>query len=176
MDLNKVMLIGNITNDPETKATPNGVNFTKFSIATNRRWKDQQTGEMKEDAQFHNVVVWRGLSDVISKYAGKGKKIYVEGRLTHRSYDGADGQKKYWTEVVADNIILLGAPGENTGNFNNNSAGQTNNNSGTENNSTANQSTPAPVNDNVNIPAPEEIPTIDIDADKEEIKVEDIPF
>jgi len=170
MDLNKVMFIGNITNEPETKATPNGTSFTKFTIATNRRWKDQQTGEMKEDAQFHNVVAWRGLSDVISKYAGKGKKIYVEGRLTHRSYEDQNGQKKYWTEVVADNIILLGAPGDTTGGNQNNTANTAN----TDN--TTDQSATAPVNENVNIPAPEEIPTIDVDADAEEIKVEDIPF
>ena len=173
MDLNKVMFIGNITSDPETKATPSGVSFTKFSIATNRRWKDQQTGEMKEDAQFHNVVAWRGLSDVISKYAHKGKKVYIEGRLTHRSYDGQDGQKKYWTEVVAENVILLGAPGENNSNpnSNNNSQENTNTGSGTQQNTT-----PPPANEEVNIPAVEEIPTIDVDADTEEIKVEDIPF
>ena len=171
MDLNKVMFIGNITSDPETKATPNGTNFTKFSIATNRRWKDQQTGEMKEDAQFHNVVAWRGLSDVISKYAQKGKKVYVEGRLTHRSYDGQDGQKKYWTEVVAEQIILLGAPGENNGV--NTGGGAPTTAPVAETNPTPTQ---APAQDDINIPAPEEIPTIDVDADKEEIKVEDIPF
>ncbi len=174
MDLNKVMFIGNITSEPETKATPSGVNFTKFSLATNRRWKDQQTGEMKEDAQFHNIVAWRGLSDVISKYAHKGKKIYVEGRLTHRSYDGQDGQKKYWTEVVADNIILLGAPGENNPNTTTPSTSSTNNNTGATEQS--NNTTPPPTNEDVNIPATEEIPTIDVDADTEEIKVEDIPF
>ncbi len=174
MDLNKVMFIGNITSEPETKATPSGVNFTKFSLATNRRWKDQQTGEMKEDAQFHNIVAWRGLSDVISKYAHKGKKIYIEGRLTHRSYDGQDGQKKYWTEVVADNIILLGAPGENNANTPANQNVTENNNPETVNQ--PNNATPPPANEDVTIPATEEIPTIDVDADTEEIKVEDIPF
>ncbi len=173
MDLNKVMFIGNITSDPETKATPSGVNFTKFSIATNRRWKDQQTGEMKEDAQFHNIVAWRGLSDVISKYAHKGKKVYIEGRLTHRSYDGQDGQKKYWTEVVAENVILLGAPGENNSNPNSNNNSQENTSTGT---GAQSNTTPPPANEEVNIPAAEEIPTIDVDADTEEIKVEDIPF
>ncbi len=173
MDLNKVMFIGNITSEPETKATPSGVNFTKFSIATNRRWKDQQTGEMKEDAQFHNIVAWRGLSDVISKYAHKGKKVYIEGRLTHRSYDGQDGQKKYWTEVVAENVILLGAPGENNSNPSSNNNSQENTSTGT---GAQSNTTPPPANEEVNIPAAEEIPTIDVDADTEEIKVEDIPF
>ena len=165
MDLNKVMLIGNIVSDPETKTTPNGQNVTSFRLATNRRWKNKQTGELQEDAQFHNIVAWGALSDVISKYAGKGKKVYVEGRLTHRSYDGQDGQKKYWTEVVAESIILLGAPGDNNANSNNNAPA--------ESNPTPQQTTPK---NEPSIPATEEIPTIDIDDDQEEIKVEDIPF
>ena len=165
MDLNKVMFIGNIVSDPETKSTPSGQNVTSFRMATNRRWKDKQTGELKEDAQFHNIVAWGRLGDVITKYAGKGKKIYLEGRLTHRSYDGQDGQKKYWTEVVAENIILLGAPGDITPT--NNQTTQTNNNASQTGNQTNNEP---------EIPAEEEIPTIDIDDDQEEIKVEDIPF
>ncbi len=179
MDLNKVMMIGNVVSEPEAKTTPNGQNVTSFRMATNRRWKDKQTGELKEDSQFHNVVAWGALADVVSRYAGKGKKIYLEGRLTHRNYE-QNGETKWWTEIVAENIILLGAPGNggavggaNTGTASSSGA---NNSSSVGNQANSNTDNSAPVNEDVNIPAPEEIPTIDIDDDKEEIKVEDIPF
>ena len=174
MDLNKVMLIGNIATDPDTRVTPNGVQRTNFVVATNRRWRDQQTGENREDAQYHNIVAWRGLSDVIAKYAGKGKKVYIEGRLTTRSYEGQDGQKKYWTEVVAENIILLGAPGDTAPNQNQQVGSQQTTQQTGQNTGATNAQ--APTNEDVKIPSPEEIPTINIDEDQEEIKVEDIPF
>lgn len=107
MDLNKVMLIGRVTQDPEIRTTSGGQNVANFSLVTNRRWKNQQ-GELQEQAEFHNIVAWRGLADIIGKYAPKGKQLYVEGRLQTRNWEGKDGVKRYSTEVVANNIILLG--------------------------------------------------------------------
>ncbi len=108
MDLNKVMLIGNVTADPELRTTPNGQNVVSFSIATNLQWTDQ-SGQRQSKAEFHNIVAWRKLADIIGQYVKKGTKIYLEGRLQTRSWDAQDGQKKYRTEIVADNMILLGS-------------------------------------------------------------------
>jgi single-strand DNA-binding protein len=108
--VNKVILIGHLGKDAETKFTPSGVAKTTFSIATNRRWKDQQTGEWKEETDWHNVVMWR--QENVANYLTKGKQIYVEGRLQTRNYDDKDGRKVYITEVVADDVVLLSGRGE----------------------------------------------------------------
>jgi single-strand DNA-binding protein len=107
--VNKVILIGHLGRDAETKFTPSGVAVTKFSVATNRRWKDQQTGEWKEETDWANVVLWR--QENLANYLTKGKQVYVEGRLQTRSYDDKDGKKQYMTEVVAEDVILLGGRG-----------------------------------------------------------------
>jgi single-strand DNA-binding protein len=111
--VNKVILLGNLGKDAETRFTPQGTARTTFSVATSRRWKDQQTGEWKEETDWHNIVLWR--SENLANYLTKGKKVYIEGRLQTRSYDDKDGNKKYSTEVVADDVILVGgrddAPG-----------------------------------------------------------------
>ena len=86
MNLNKVMIIGNVTRDPEVRATPSGQNVASFSVATNRRWTDQ-SGEKKEQVEYHNVVAWRKLADIIGQYVKKGSKIYIEGLLQTRSWD-----------------------------------------------------------------------------------------
>ena len=104
--VNKVILIGHLGKDAETKFTPSGASMTKFSVATNRRWKDQQTGEWKEETDWANVVLWR--QENLANYLTKGKQVYVEGRLQTRSWDDKDGKKQYMTEVVADEVILLG--------------------------------------------------------------------
>jgi len=108
--VNKVILIGHLGKDAETKFTPSGVARTVFSVATNRRWKDQQTGEWKEETDWHNVVMWR--QEGVATYLTKGKQIYLEGRLQTRNYDDKDGRKVYVTEVVADDVILLSGRGE----------------------------------------------------------------
>ncbi|HZU24779.1 MAG TPA: single-stranded DNA-binding protein [Bryobacteraceae bacterium] len=108
--LNKVHLIGHLGRDAETRFTPSGAAFTRFSVATNRRWKDQQTGEWKEETDWVNVVLWR--SENLANYLTRGKQVYVEGRIQTRSYDDKDGKKVYATEVVADDVILLGGRGE----------------------------------------------------------------
>jgi single-strand DNA-binding protein len=107
--VNKVILIGHLGKDAETKFTPSGASMTKFSVATNRRWKDQQTGEWKEETDWANVVLWR--QENLANYLTKGKQVYVEGRLQTRSWDDKDGKKQYMTEVVADEVILLGGRG-----------------------------------------------------------------
>jgi single-strand DNA-binding protein len=111
--VNKVVLLGHLGKDAETKFTPNGVSRCTFTIATNRRWKDQQSGEWKEETDWHNVILWR--SENLANYLLKGKQVYVEGRLQTRSYEDKDGQKRYITEVVADDVILLGGRGDSGG-------------------------------------------------------------
>jgi single-strand DNA-binding protein len=107
--VNKVILIGNLGKDAETKFTPSGVSVTSFTIATSRRSKDSQTGEWKDATDWHNVVVWK--AENIATYLLKGKQVYVEGRLQTRTYDDKDGQKKYFTEVVCEafDVMLLGS-------------------------------------------------------------------
>ncbi|HEV2198642.1 MAG TPA: single-stranded DNA-binding protein [Bryobacteraceae bacterium] len=111
--VNKVILIGHLGRDAETSYTPSQVAVTKFSVATSRRWKDQQTGEWKEETDWTRVVLWRGEN--VAPYLTKGKQVYVEGRLQTRSYDDKDGKKVWATEVVADEVILLGGRGEGGG-------------------------------------------------------------
>ena len=108
--VNKVILVGHLGKDAETRFTPAGVSVTSFSVATNRRWKDQQTGEWKEETDWANVVLWR--QENLANYLTKGKQVYVEGRLQTRSYDDKDGKKVWATDVVADEVILLGGRGQ----------------------------------------------------------------
>lgn len=110
MDLNKAMIIGRLTRDPEVRTTPGGANVVSVGIATNFTWTDQ-SGQKKEQVEFHNVVAWRGLADTMAKYLKKGSRIYIEGRLQTRNWDGNDGQKKTRTEIVADKMIMLDSKG-----------------------------------------------------------------
>jgi single-strand DNA-binding protein len=110
--VNKAILLGNLGKDAETKFTPSGIARTNFTVATSRRWKDQQTGDWKEETDWHNVVLWR--SENLANYLLKGKQVYVEGRISNRSWE-QDGVKKYMTEIVADEVILLGGRGESGG-------------------------------------------------------------
>ncbi|PWU12125.1 MAG: single-stranded DNA-binding protein [Terriglobia bacterium] len=111
--VNKVILLGHLGKDAETKFTPSGVSRSSFTLATNRRWKDQQTGEWKDVTDWHNIVLWR--SENVANYLLKGKQVYVEGRLESRSWEDKEGQKKYITEVICDDLILLGGRGESGG-------------------------------------------------------------
>ncbi len=108
--VNKVILTGHLGKDAETRFTPSGVSVTKFSVATNRRWKDQQTGDWKEETDWTNVVLWR--QENLANYLTRGKQVFVEGRLQTRSYEDKDGKKVWATEVVAEDVILLGGRGE----------------------------------------------------------------
>jgi single-strand DNA-binding protein len=107
------MLLGHLGKDAETKFTPSGVARSTFTIATSRRWKDQQSGEWKEETDWHNVIIWR--SENLANYLLKGKQVYVEGRLQTRNYEDKEGQKRYITEIVADDLILLGGKGDSGG-------------------------------------------------------------
>jgi single-strand DNA-binding protein len=108
MDLNKVMLIGRLTRDPESRTTPQGVTVTNFGLATGRVWKDNQ-GNTQERTEFHNIVTWRRLAEICAQYLAKGRQIYIEGHLQTRSWEDQAGKKNYRTEVVADNMIMLGS-------------------------------------------------------------------
>ena len=150
MDLNKAMIIGNMTRDPEVKTTPSGQTVANFSVATNLVWTDQ-SGQKQEKAEFHNIVAWRKLADICGQYLKKGGKVYVEGRLQTRSWDVQTGNKKYRTEIIADNVIMLDR------------AGASRPDSRTE--ATNNYAQPEPPH---NEPAAAET--------EEEINVDDIPF
>jgi len=168
MDLNKAMIIGRLTRDPEMRTTPQGINVTSFSVATNFK-----LGQ-KDQVEFHNVVIWRKLGEIANQYLKKGSQVYIEGRIQSRSWQGNDGQQKSRTEIIADNMIMLGSPrgGSTGGSYDggNSAPSSTTNNGG----SGADFLT-------------EELPTINhggeeqnsgsVSADdSEEITVEDIPF
>lgn len=152
MNLNKAMIIGNITRDPEIRTTPNGDSVASFGVATNQVWKDQ-SGQKQERAEFHNVVAWRRLAEICGQYLKKGTKVYIEGRLQTRDWTGQDGVKRYRTEIIADNMIMLDRAGGGMGD--NNAPMPSDNMGGGE-----------PV---INIDEPTNGPD-------DEIKVENIPF
>lgn len=110
--MNQAQIIGNLTADPECKETPNGHHVATFSIATNRKYKNS-AGTLVEETDYHNIVAWQGLADIVEKYAGKGKKLFVQGRMQTRSWDDAQGVKRYKTEIIAETIELLGGPKKN---------------------------------------------------------------
>jgi len=108
--LNRAQLIGRLTRDPELRYTPNGAAVCGFGIATNRTWTTD-TGEKREEVEFHNIVAWRKLAEICSQYLSKGKRVYIEGRLTTRSWTGQDGQQKSKTEIIMDDMIMLDSKG-----------------------------------------------------------------
>ena len=157
MDLNKAMIIGRLTRDPEMKNTPTGTTVTSFSLATNFVWNDKD-GQRQEKVEFHNIVAWRRLAEICGQYLRKGGKVYIEGRLQTRDWVGQDGVKRYRTEVIADNMIMLDRAGSNSA-------------------PTSSETPPAPretaepvIDENVPTSGGEENPQED------EIKVENIPF
>jgi len=114
MSVNKVILVGNLGKDPELRYTPAGVAVATFSLATSERFKDK-SGEMQEKTEWHNIVAWRQLAEICGKYLHKGKQVYIEGKIQTRSYDDRDGNKRYMTEIVADQMQMLGRLGEEGG-------------------------------------------------------------
>jgi len=110
--VNKVILIGNLGKDPEVKYTPSGTPVAKFSLATNERYKDKG-GEWQDRTEWHNIVAWQRLAEIVGEYVKKGSKIYIEGRLQTSSWeDKQSGEKKYKTEIVASDLVLLSGRGE----------------------------------------------------------------
>jgi single-strand DNA-binding protein len=108
--LNKAMIIGNLTRDPETRTTPSGQVVTSFSVATNIVWTDQN-GQQQSKTEFHNIIAWRKLGEICGQYLNKGIKVYIEGRLQTNEWTGQDGNKRQKTEIVADNMIILSPKG-----------------------------------------------------------------
>lgn len=115
MDLNRATILGRLTRDPESRTTGSGITVTNFSVATSTVWTDAQTKEKKELTEFHNIVAWRRLGEIVAQYLKKGNQVYVEGRIQTRSYEAQDGTKKYRTEIIADNLIMLGSKGQGAG-------------------------------------------------------------
>lgn len=158
MNLNKAMIIGNLTRDPEVRTTPQGTSVASFSVATNFVWTDQ-SGQKQEKAEYHNVVAWRKLAEIIGQYLKKGSKIYIEGRLQTRDWTGQDGVKRYRTEIVADNMIMLDRPSDH-----------------------ASYSKPAAgINKGNDLPTIEQEAVMPVsgppsESDSDEIRLEDIPF
>jgi single-strand DNA-binding protein len=105
--INKVILIGNLGKDPETFTFENGVKKVSFSVATTESYKDKE-GNKVDQTEWHNVVLWRGLADVAEKYLSKGNQVYIEGKIKTRAWDDKDGNKRYTTEIYADNMTMLG--------------------------------------------------------------------
>jgi single-strand DNA-binding protein len=174
MNLNKAMVIGNLTRDPEVKNTPSGQTVATFSVATSFSWTDQ-SGQKKENVEFHNIVAWRRLAEICGQYLKKGSKVYIEGRLQTRNWqDKNTGAKMYRTEIIAENMIMLSSSQGGAGNF---SQGQSS--------PRGNFNVPRPGN-SYEQPGQSSEPVIDIDSptynpvgangDEEEIKVENIPF
>ncbi|MBU2524405.1 single-stranded DNA-binding protein [Patescibacteria group bacterium] len=105
--LNRAQVIGNVTRDPDVKQTPQGQFVASFGVATSYSWTDA-SGQKQEKTEFHNIVAWRKLAEIIKQYVKKGNKIFIEGKLQTRDWEGEDGVKRYRTEIVADNMIMLG--------------------------------------------------------------------
>ncbi len=162
MDLNKVMIIGRLTRDPELRTTPNGASVCQIGLATNYVYTNQTTGQKVEQVEYHNITLWRKLAEIANQYLKKGQRVYIEGRLQTRSWDAQDGTKRSKTEIIGDNMIMLDGGSRSGG-----EAG-------------GNNFTPRPAN---NAPAAgneqpfptEELPTIQ-QGGGEDISVEDIPF
>lgn len=108
--LNKVLLIGNLTRDPELRYTPQGTAVCTFSLATNRTWTPSDGGETQEATEFHRLVAWAKLAEICSQILYKGRRVFIEGRLQTREWTDAEGRPRTTTEVVVDNMIALGAP------------------------------------------------------------------
>jgi single-strand DNA-binding protein len=147
MDLNRATVLGRLTRDPEVKTTNSGKTVTTMGLATNRSWTDQ-SGAKQEFVEFHNCVLWGKLGEIAGQYMTKGKRAYVEGRLQTRDWVGTDGVKRYKTEIVVDNMIMLDG-GRGQGNAGGNAA--------------------PPLSDDSFVP-------MDDNGGSDEIKVEDIPF
>jgi len=106
MNLNRAQLIGNLTKEPEIRTTPAGLSVASFGVATNQTWTDD-AGQKQTRAEFHNIIAWRKLAEICGQYLHKGSKIYVEGRLQTREWTGQDNIKRYRTEIIAENMIML---------------------------------------------------------------------
>lgn len=171
MNINKVTLVGRLTRDPEIRTTNTGSTVASISLATNSFWTDKN-GQKQENTEFHNIVIFGKLAEVAGQYLVKGQEAFFEGRLQTRSYVGKDNVERRVTEIVATEM-QFGAKPQGAGQGGYNSARPASNNVAPTNqnqNTPANNPSPAPT------PVEEEIPTINLDEEQEEIKIEDVPF
>ena len=107
--INKVILVGNVGGDPEVRTTESGVKVSRIRLATSERYTDKQSGERKELTEWHTITLWRGLADIVDRYVHKGSQLYIEGRLRTREWTDTNNIKRYTTEILADNMQLLGS-------------------------------------------------------------------
>ncbi len=154
--INKVILVGNLGNDPDTKYLPDGNAVTNVSIATSESWKDRNTGQQNERTEWHRVVFFRRLAEIAGEYLKKGSKVYIEGKLRTRQWE-RDGQKHYTTEIVADEMQMLDSRGDNMGGgggYNQSAPSQNyqNNNNGGGGNSSPSYDSPPPEDFDDDIP------------------------
>jgi len=156
MNLNRAMIIGNLTRDPESRTTTTGQSVCNFAVATSSQWTDAQ-GAKQERTEYHSIVAWGKLADICTQYLAKGRKVYVEGRLQTREWEGQDGAKKQRTEIVADNMIILDRPPQGGA-------------SAAPARSLASDVPPAAA------PAAPAAPKVDQGMGDNEIRIEDIPF
>jgi single-strand DNA-binding protein len=124
--LNKVMLIGNLGKDPEVKTLENGAKIATFPLATSETYKDKE-GNRQTRTEWHNLVLWRGLADIADSYLHKGSQVFIEGRLSTRKWEDKEGNTRYTTEVIGDNLVLLNRANDQQsgGNYPSSSAGRT---------------------------------------------------
>ncbi|MSP53516.1 MAG: single-stranded DNA-binding protein [Gammaproteobacteria bacterium] len=114
--INKVILIGNLGKDPEVRYMPNGNAVANITLATSESWKDKQSGEQKEQTEWHRVVFYQRLAEIVGEYLKKGSKVYIEGKLRTRKWQDKDGQDKYMTEIIADEMQMLDSRAGASGN------------------------------------------------------------
>ena len=115
--VNKVIIVGNLGQDPETRYMPSGSAVTNFTVATNESWKDKQTGEQKDRTEWHRVAMFNRLAEIAAEYLRKGSQVYIEGKLRTRKWQGQDGNDRYTTEIIADEMQMLGGRGGGGGSF-----------------------------------------------------------
>ncbi|MDH3364205.1 MAG: single-stranded DNA-binding protein [Gammaproteobacteria bacterium] len=113
--VNKVIIVGNLGQDPETRYMPSGSAVTNFTVATNESWKDKQTGEQKDRTEWHRVAMFNRLAEIAAEYLRKGSQVYIEGKLRTRKWQGQDGNDRYTTEIIADEMQMLGSRGDGGG-------------------------------------------------------------
>lgn len=172
--LNRAQIVGNLTRDPEMRTIPSGQSVTSFSVATNRRWKDKD-GATQDQTEFHNVVAWGKLAEIANQYLKKGNKVYIEGRLQTRSWDGQDGNKRNRTEIVAENMIFLTPKGAPVEHDSVPSDDEVSANAGTQIEDVP-EETPAKDNKPAKSDKPAEKAKDDKADDLDEINLDDIPF
>jgi len=113
--INKVIIVGNVGGDPETRYMPSGSAVTNLTVATNESWKDKQTGEQKERTEWHRVAMFNRLAEIAAEYLRKGSQVYIEGKLRTRKWQDKSGQDRYTTEIIADEMQMLGGRGGSGG-------------------------------------------------------------